>query len=271
MSEKMTANDSEITPRSIRRQIVAQATQAPSVLYPTVAAVLGAFSGALFGLPTVAVVAAGAAGVLAFGALVYQLAAKRDDHARAFVLAAERRMEAKRTLMVNELRDDLQALRMKAATEQLSQFERRFRAFRDVLEDRFKPSELTFARYLGVAEQVYLSGLDNVRDAVITRKSMEAIDDNDLRQRLNDLAQADDMAAVEREALQTRLSVYEASVKEVAELLVQNEQALTLLDQVTHRLASTKTERGMADTDLESSMAELQRMGARLSEYSHRH
>lgn len=271
MVSKQAANESEITPQSIRREIVVQATQAPTVLYPAVAAVLGAFSGALFGMPTVALIVAGASGVAAVGALAYQLAAKGDDHARAFVLAAERRMESKRAAMLAELREDLALLRMKTATEQLDQFERRFRAFRDVLEDRFKPSELTFARYLGVAEQVFLSGLDNVRNAVITRKSIEAIDEKVLRERLRSLEQADTTAAIEREALQMRLKVFESSVKDVADLLVQNEQALTLLDQVTHRLASTKTERGMADSDLESAMAELQRMGARLSEYAHRH
>lgn len=264
-------HDDTITPKAMRREIISQATQVPAVLYPTVAAVLGAFSGALFGMPTIAMLTAGAGGVVALGALAYQLAAKRDDHARAYVLAAERRMEAKRAAILTELRDELLALKMKTAIEQLEQFERKFRAFRDVLEDRFKPSELTFARYLGVAEQVYLSGLDNVRDAVISRKSIETIDEKSLRSRLRALDAADGVAAIERDALQTRLQVFETSVNEVAELLVQNERALTLLDQVTHRLASTKTERGMADSDLESAMAELQRMGARLSEYAHRH
>jgi 3-deoxy-D-manno-octulosonic acid (KDO) 8-phosphate synthase len=136
----------------------------------------------------------------------------------------------------------------------------------DVLDDRFNPGELTFIRYMSVAEQVYLSGLDNLRNSVISSKAIQSTDPEELSNRLRKLGSTTN-DEIERAALTERLHGYEETLKDITDLIVLNEKALAVLDSVTQKIARTQVTKGMADSDTESAVEELGRMGAMLARY----
>ena len=251
-------------PAQIRRAVAQKAAISPFVLYPAVLSGLGAVTGVLFGFGGLALGAVGLGAVTAVTAFATEFGWRRDEHAKQILMQATRRMEQRRQQVIASIKQELTGLDLPLAAEQVDTFNLKFSTFVAVLSDRFAVTELTYARYLGVAEQVYLSGLDNIRNAMIAQKALGAVNVARLQQRLAGLA-AD---APERAALQSRLDGFSTTSAQISELLLLNEKALTQLDDVTQRLARTKVERGMADSDTESAIAELHRQGLRLAEYA---
>jgi hypothetical protein len=176
-------------------------------------------------------------------------------------------MEAEREHIIAVLHDEIDEKSIPSARSQLDDFKRKFETFVDVLDDRFNPGELTFIRYMSVAEQVYLSGLDNLRNAVISSKAIQTTDVNVLKDRLEKLGSSTN-DEIERAALSERLRGFEETAKNITDLIVVNEKALTVLDSVTQKLARTQVSKGMADGDTESAMQELGRMGEMLARYA---
>lgn len=251
-------------PAQIRRAVAQKAAISPFVLYPAVLSGLGVVTGALFGFGGLALGVVGLGAATAVTAFATEFGWRRDEHAKNILMQATRKMEQRRQHVISSIKQELAGLDLPLAAEQVDTFDVKFSTFVAVLADRFAITELTYARYLGVAEQVYLSGLDNIRNAMIAQKALGAINADRLRQRIAGLS----ASAPERPALLSRLEGFNSTLAQISELLLLNEKALTQLDDVTQRLARTKVERGMADSDTESAIAELHRQGLRLAEYA---
>lgn len=264
MTQKQPVQDS-----SLRKALLKTSFGSPYVTYPTVAALLGSMAGALFGFTGVflGVITTGA--LIASGGLFTELVVRRDENMKRIMTELSKNMEARREALVSGLKKEIESLKLAQADKQLNDFQLKFTTFVDVLDDRFSPTELTFLRYLNVAEQVYLSGMDNLRNAVISHKAISSINVKDLRARMAVLDTSSNQR-VEREMLQERINGSDATQKQIDELMLMNERALTMLDQVTQKLAMTQVEKGMADSDTESAMNELARLGGMLSQYARR-
>lgn len=260
-------NIQPVTPEKIPGLLLQRSIGSPFVLYPTVTAGLGAVAGALFGFSIIpgALIVGGLA-VAASGFLT-EFGFRRDANVKAIILAATQQMESEREQIIAVLHREIDETSLPSARTQLDDFKRKFETFVDVLDDRFNPGELTFVRYMSVAEQVYLSGLDNLRNAVISGKAIQSTDAKQLKSRLEKLGTStnDD---IERAALVERLRGFEETAKNITDLIVLNEKALTVLDSVTQKLARTQVSKGMADSDTESAMQELGRMGEMLARYA---
>lgn len=250
-------------PRQLRKAVARDALQSPFVLYPAVVGGLGAVASSVFGLTLITGLALVGGSIAALVALAAEVSARHDVNALRIIRQATQRIEVERAKLVKALEAELKEFAMPIATDQLRNFENAFARFQDVLDDRFTATELTYARYLGVAEKVFLGGLDNLRNIVILRKALANTDDDMLHRRLKE----DDLDTVERHALQERLASYESSEKEIEKLLVTNERALTALERVTQTLAMTQVGGGAGMSDTEAAMAELERLSSRLNEY----
>jgi hypothetical protein len=260
------ANIEPLTGKKVQGALLARSVKSPLVLYPSVTAGLGAFAGALFGFNLVlgAILLGGV--TLAAGGFLTEFGFRREKNVKSILLEANREMERERQHIIDVLHEEIDDETLPNARNQLIEFKTKFDTFVDVLDDRFVPGELTFIRYLSVAEQVYLSGLDNLRNAVISCKAIQSTDPEELNRRLNQL-QDTRSDTIERAALTDRLRGYEETRTEIGELLVLNEKALAVLDNVTQKIARTQVNKGMADGDTESAVGELQRMGALLARY----
>lgn len=256
-----------VTAQKVQGALFSRSIKSPFVLYPTVTAGLGAVAGALFGFNVIlgAVLIGGA--TLAAGGFLTEFGIRRNANVKQILLEATRDMEKQREEIIDLLHKEIDEKTLPKARNQLVDFKTKFDTFVDVLDDRFNPGELTFIRYMSVAEQVYLSGLDNLRNAVISSKAIQNTNPQDLNNRLNKLG-ASTNDAIERAALTERLQGYEETVKNITDLIVLNEKALAVLDSVTQKIARTQFSKGMADSDTESAVEELGRMGAMLARYA---
>ena len=264
----MTIENQPTSTKSLQKELFKNSLVSPYVLYPTVTAVLGGMAGALFGFS--GLVASIAVGGLfaAAGGFTTEFALRRDKNMKRIVSEINRQMEERRQAIVNDLKMEIAQQRLKSAEKQLNDFQSKFATFIDVLDDRFSPTELTFMRYSTVAEQVYLSGMDNLRNAVILQKASGMSDIEDLRKRLGGAKSAEENN--EQALLKERITGYEKTRKEIDDLMLMNERALTMLDQVTQKIARTQVSEGMASGDTETAMNELGRLGAMLAQYAKR-
>jgi hypothetical protein len=250
-------------PQQLRKAVARNALQSPFVLYPAVIGGLGVVACSVFGFTILSGGALIGGSVLSLAALIAEISARHDVNALRIIREATKRIEAERSNLVKTLEGELNEFDMPIAADQLRGFKNAFERFQDVLDDRFSATELTYARYLGVAEKVFLGGLDNLRNIVILRKALSNIDSEVLRYRLEGAS----IDPVERHALQERLNSYESSENEIEKLLVTNERALTTLDRVTQTLAMTQVGAGSSESDTEAAMVELETLSERLAEY----
>ena len=135
-----------------------------------------------------------------------------------------------------------------------------------VLNKRLEAGEMTYARYLSTAQQVYLAGLENLHEVALAEQSVSAIDDDYIAQRLDELATEDDETTMkERAALEDRRMLRETQEKKVSDLLAQNEAAMTALDRTATALADATI--GRQPQDAAAAMEALQEMADRAGKY----
>lgn len=234
------------------------------VTYPAALTILGSMAGSLFGFSAaIAGIVAGTA-VIAAGGFTAQYNFRRDSNMKLISSELTQQMENRRESLVKEIEQELDKINLPRAQSQLASFRLKFTTFVDVLDDRFSPTELTFMRYVNVAEQVYLSGIDNLRDAIISQKALSGSNIDDLRTRYETLNDSQK----EKDILKKRIKNFEQTQTNIDQLFLINEEALSQIDDVTHKIAVTKVEKGMADSNTQSSMEELERLGSMLKKYA---
>jgi hypothetical protein len=173
--------------------------------------------------------------------------------------------------MVSDLTGNMQRLGFHQGIRQLEQLQKKFQNFVEILNRTFDAEEITYGRYLGIAEQVYLSSLDNLERVIGTLASVQTIDPSHIDARIEEIL-ADGIVteaeSTEQETLNQRKLLRESQTQKVGLLMAQNEQAMTHLDLTAAALAEMKTRAGQATMDMESAMAELQNLAARSSKYN---
>jgi len=255
-----------VTPARLQSELLTRSASSPYVLYPAVAAALGAIAGALFGFSTLLFILLIAGATVATAGFATEFGLRREANIKLILREATERMERQRDEIIALLQREIHDESLPTAREQLTEFKKKFDAFVDVLDDRFTPGELTFVRYMSVAEQVYLSALDNLRNAVTSSKAVQSTNVKELDRRLAKLGDTPN-DNIERAALTERLQGFEATTKTITDLIVMNEKALATLEGVTQTLARTQVSKGMAESDIESAVAELGRMGQMLARF----
>ena len=133
-----------------------------------------------------------------------------------------------------------------------------------MLQHRLDAGELTYARYLATSQQVFSSALDNLHEVAVASESISTIDETYIDRRLTELASDDsDPEAAEREraTLERRREMRATQRRSIAQLLAQNESALTALDRTTTALADVPI--GKKPDDADAAMAELEALADR--------
>ncbi|MFK8025331.1 MAG: hypothetical protein AB8G26_15345 [Ilumatobacter sp.] len=153
--------------------------------------------------------------------------------------------------------------------EQLVALGQKRTALRKVLDRRLDPSELTYARYLGTAGQVYRSALDNLHEVAVARDSVDSIDAGYIERRLAELDRdgaETDAAQRERATLAQRSALLDQQMAKISRLLAQNESALTTLARTTSALAEVPA--GQRPEDAEAAMTALDDLADRARMYN---
>ena len=154
------------------------------------------------------------------------------------------------------------------AAEQLALLARKMDTVRAVLLKRLDEGEITFQRYLLTAEQVYLAGLDNLREIEVPLTAQSGMDAGYMKRRREALAGADDArSTVEKEAIAQREDRHQALDEKVAGLLAQNEAILSALDAASVSMAQAKIGTRAGATDADTAMEELHRLAGAAKRY----
>lgn len=261
----------DLSRAAVSRAVLSATLQQPQVLYPGLVGVLGIAASAAFGPDWMFLVPAIAGTLISAGAWALDYFLRRDRHANRYLQAVRAALGDRREQAARELQRELDELGHAEGLSQLSRLREKYQAFAELLGKKMSPSEITYGRYLGMAEQVYLAGLDNLQRIAHTLDSIETIDNAYVERRLGELQALPNPGATQRaelEALQDRLVLRRNQLDKVSAWQAQNEQAMTRMDQTMAAIAAMTTVQGHAGTDLETAMKELQALAARAGDYS---
>jgi len=261
----------DFSPGAVARAVLQETLQKPYVLYPTAVGLLGGLAAAVLG-PSLLFVAPAAVGVsVGLGSWIVDYALRRDKHAADYIRRLQEALSGRSAQTIARLRAELQELGFDAGLAQMTELENKFHAFGDLLRRKLNTREVTFSRYLGMTEQVFLAALDNLSCISDTLKGLSAIDVDYISKRLHALANDGvDSPAQDREvvALNERLSLRERQRDMIDQLLAENEAAMTQIDHVMAAIADLDTSAGHASMTMEAAMQELKRLAGRASALS---
>lgn len=179
--------------------------------------------------------------------------------------------EAEQLAKLEELAADFEALAFETGGDQLRLLREKLESLTQVLKRRLDSGEMTYGRYLGMAQEVYGAVLDNLHEVAVALRSVSTIDADYLKSRFEELERvATRSPDQDREltALQERGELLAATDRRVARLMAQNESALTIIDRTAAALAATRTQQGHAKLDAETAMAELEKLARRAGKYA---
>lgn len=167
------------------------------------------------------------------------------------------------------LRVQLEPLHDSQPTEQLDALLQKRQSLINVLQRRLDAGELTYARYLSTSQQVFSSALGNLHEVAVANESISTINETYIDRRLAELTDDDsDVESAEREraTLERRREMRTGQRRRIAQLLAQNESALTALDRTTTALADVPI--GKKPEDAEAAMAALEELADRAVKYA---
>ncbi len=167
-----------------------------------------------------------------------------------------------------QLRENLRHHNHSKGVEQLELVQKKFDTYIEVLELKFNPRELTYKRYYGIGQEVFLSAIDNLSAVVLSLKSLEGADRSRILGRIKQLNEKDKASLEEKAALMRRLDLYDKERQKVKQLMAENEAAITQIGETTIALSNIDVKDKEGKIDMENSMRELIDMTKRAEDYS---
>ena len=272
-------NIGDFSRKATQKAVLTHTLQHPLTLFPVAIGVLGTIGILLFQAPVLAIGAAAGGFGIGVGSWLVNYLFRNKTWANRYVEKLHKKIEEQKEAALLKIERDLLHSQTVKGTEafaeqgaaQFKMIQDCFENLRSILGEKLNAGELTYSRYLGTAEQVYLSVLDNLQNIATLFKSIRTIDRDYLEDRVSSLkamkalSEADEQ---ELETLEKRSRLREEQIKKIDMLLTHNEKALTELDQTTTSIAAVKTSQGRAKVDLESAMKELEELAKRSQKYS---
>jgi len=260
------ARTADFSPQAVSRAVLNATLQKPYVLYPTAVGVLGGLAAVVLG-PSLLFLAPAAAGLtLGVGGWALDFALRRDKLAAEYINRLRESLAGRVDDTIARLRGELAEMNFDAGLAQMDELKKKFTAFGDLLRRKLNLQEVTFTRYLGMTEQVFLGGLDNLGRISDTLKGLSAIDVEHIQRRLTVLhTDGVDSPAQDREiaTLNERLSLRAQQRDLIDRLLSENEMAMTQIDHVMAAIANLDTSTVHATMSMEAAMQELKHLADR--------
>lgn len=258
---------------SISRAVRNESFLHPLVLYPTAIGMLSGLAAVLYNVPMLFL---GMGGLLAVGAgtSVINYFFREKAITGKYLGKLSEKLRQQREQMLTTLGSDLEAAaKVRGAEqygrqghEQFALIEKKYQRLRELLQKKFQVGEVTYGSFLGAAEQVYLSVLDNLLKIVALIQSAETIDPVYIAERIKDVQSLKKVTeADEREwqALQQQLELRDKQLDQVNTLITENEESMTAMDQTIAAIAEVQTGKGLAEVDIHSAIARLQEIAGR--------
>jgi hypothetical protein len=265
---------------SIRQAVRRESLFHPMVLYPAAIGMLSGFAAMLYDLPMLFL---GMGGLLAVGAgtSVINFFFRGQAISGKYLEKLAQKYQKERERLLETLSADLQHCAAVTGAEQygrqgqqqFTRIDKKYQRLRELLQKKFKVGELTYGSFLGAAEQVHLSVVDNLLRIVSLIQSAEAIDPEYIAERIKDvqsLKKVTEADEREFESLRKRLELRENQLQQVNILLTENEESMTVMDETIAAIADIQTGKGLADSDLQSAMTHLKEIAGRTKLFNQR-
>lgn len=262
---------------AIRHEVLREGLTHWLTLYPTAIGIPLGLAGFLFNLP---VLYFGMIGTLtvSLASAIINLFFRDEVIANRYLARLARKVREEQQRTLESLGDDLrecEKIRIgreytDQALEQFRQLQAKYDNVHTVLMDKLNQGELAYGRFVGAAEQVYLTGLENLKQIVAVMWSLSSIEPEYIAKRLRQLEKSDSLAPAdlkERETLHKRQRLMEEQLDKVNQLLTNNEEAMTALEETTAAIAAMKTGR-FSDTDYEAAIEQLQEIAGKAYLYN---
>ena len=259
----------DLSPGAIRKAVLGASLQHPSVVYPAALGVVGGLGLLALGVSPLIAAAAAGSGAIAVLGLGANYLLRHDKLATDYVERLRRGLASQREAYIKDLAGDLNEVKQAEAGKQLQRFVDKLRTFEQVMGERMSPQELTYARFLAIAEEVFLAGLENLRAIHLAAISLRTVDEKYLGSRLKAIQhEPSDSTAVEQErnGVQAQLQQAEALKMRMRQCLAENELALAELDKATAAVGQMRTDPNRSMLNMEGAMAELARIAQRARE-----
>lgn len=256
---------------AIKKAVMTKVVQSPLVLYPTALGIVSGLAMVMLGATEVLIGGAAAGVGIGIGGLFVNYFIRKDSIAQGHIKSMQKLMGNRRHAVIRLLKENLRTVGLAEGAEQIKKMQSKYDNLIAIIGQKLNPSEITYGRYVGIAEQVLLSGMDNLDRAAGALKSIQVIDQNDVSTRIAELESNGEPTPAQQQELVTlrqRLELYTKQTQKVDELLAQNEAAMTRLDFTAAAIADMRTVDGHASMDMESAMEELQKLIVKAEKYS---
>ncbi len=239
-----------------------------SVRYSVVALLLSLLAIPLFGFTMNVFGALVATSGLALLGFIYNYYIKAESFLHNHVERLQEAIRRSTEFKMRKLKTDLQAYNVHQAAIQVEQIHDVFDNLVEILEHKFKTSELAYKRYYGIAQEVFLSAIDNLSEIVLSLKSIEHIDVHDLKARISRLDDNDPIERDQQKTLQRRLDLFDNAQEQIKRLLTENEKAMTLISETGIEISKIDVNDQAGQVDMENSMKQLSELIKHSQEYS---
>ncbi len=260
----------DFSPAAIRRQVVREAIQKPYVLYPIATAILGGVAALLLGPSALFLGAVIGGSLIGASAWLIDTTLRKETHVARHLSRLRQVLAERVTDSIHNLERDLKAVGSQEGLDQLIRLQAKYTTFEELLRGKLNRNELTYDRYLGMTEQVYLAGLDNLNSIASIKKSISAMDLGHIRRRGRELASLTSPSSAEKKelaALKERHQLRKSQEEKVSTLLSQNEEAMTTMDRLMAALAEMNPGLSRATMGMDDAMQELERLAERSRDY----
>jgi hypothetical protein len=262
--------EEDFSQESIRKALQKKIFQHPVTLYGLVVGTLGGLSFSLLGGSVMIIYIAGGSLIISATSLVINYFGRKNHFINLYLNDLQKSfLQHEKKVRQEVLRDLAKYRKLKGAEKfveqaslQFVKIEEKFNRLKEILDEKFNVSEITYGRYLGAAEQVYLSALDNLTNILPVLKSLEGIDVDCVSKQLK---KAD---SEESKTLTERINLYQKQLDNVESLITNNEELITALDEVTVAIATVQTHQGVADVGMEEAKNQLKELARRAKNYS---
>lgn len=265
--------------KAIRREVLREGLTHWLTLYPSAIGVPLGLAAFLFNLPLLYFGMITTLSVSLVSAIVH-IFFREDAIAARYLDRLARRLREEEVATLENLGKELRACRDndttgaaygKQADEQFTRLQQKYQNVQAVLNKKLDQGELTYGRFIGASEQVYLSGLENLKQAVTIMQSLGSIDPAYISFRLDQLEKMENSGTAEvkeREALLKRLQLREEQLDKVNMLLTNNEEAMTSLEETTAAIAAMDTDGTVTGNEYESAIEQLQEIAGKAYLYN---
>ena len=268
----------DFSQKATNKVVLQETLQHPLTLAGAAFGVLGGLATVLFDGGIGLALVAGSGAAVGLGSFLVNYFGRGKTFADRHLRKMHEQLLARQQQALLKLRADLEQLGdipgaeqyVKQGRDQFAKAQKKYSNFEQMLGEKLGQHELTYGRYLGTAEQVYLALLDNLLEATHRLAAIQEIDLNYIDERRATLSQQPSLAEADQAELATlakRADLRQTQIDLVNALMTANEEALTALDLATAAVTQLQTGKGRAAVALDEAMGELQVLAGRVREY----